>query len=184
MRFTILATALLLTGCMTEETPSSYTPASYTAATQQQFAVAKSAASTCAQHAPNWTTVEAALLQKGYIATPDARLKSIQSKQRATILEKPQSGVVVLIGTKSKEGACIIGLKGMTPEQSYELALPWVEQYGAVSNSERGQNLSKRAVQAWAARVDNRQIYIAAYKTWDVLDVPGAAARLLMYTPG
>ena len=54
---------------------------------------------------------------------------SIQRTQRAVILEKSGTDVIVLLGSRGGEGACIVGLKGMTPEQSFELAQPWVEKF-------------------------------------------------------
>ena len=104
---------------------------------------------------------------------------SIQKSQRAVILEKPGTDVVVLLGASGGEGACIVGLEGMTPQQSFELAKPWVKTFGVRTNAERGQGLAKNAVEAWGTIEENRIVYIAAFKTWDVLDVPGAAARLL-----
>ena len=67
----------------------------------------------------------------------------------------------------------------MTPQQSYRLALPWVAKYDALTNEERGQGLSANAIQAWGRLEEDRIVYIAAYKTWDVLEVPGTAVRLL-----
>lgn len=174
MRFTGLAIAAVLAGCSaTVSTSPAPAPA-------HQFSAAKSAASLCASEAPNWEAVENAFLANGFVETKKTRL---QTGRNEIFLEDEDSDVLVLIGSKGKEGACIVGLPGMTPQQSYELALPWVRKYGAVSNADRGQGLSKKAVQAWAAFDDSRNVYIAAYKEWrEVLNVPGASARLLMTT--
>lgn len=177
MRFTGLAIAAVLAGCSATVDNSMI---STSPAPADQLSAAKSAASLCASKAPNWEAVESAFLANGFVETTDLRLKALRD---AVILEDEDSDVLVLIGSKGKEGACIVGLPGMTPQQSYELALPWVRKYGAVSNADRGQGLSKKAVQAWAAFDDSRNVYIAAYKEWrEVLNVPGASARLLMTT--
>jgi len=84
-----------------------------------------------------------------------------------------------MLGSRGSEGACIVGLEGMTAQQSFELAQPWVRKFDARTNAERGQGLAENAVQAWGTLDDMRVVYISAYKTWDVLGVPGAAARLL-----
>lgn len=72
----------------------------------------------------------------------------------------------------------MVGVEGMTPEQSYQLALPLVAYFEATSNTELGQGLTPNAVEAWRAAGATTPVFIAAYKTWDVLGVPGAAVRL------
>lgn len=74
---------------------------------------------------------------------------------------------------------CIVGLEGMTPQQSFQLAEPRARKFDAQTNAERGQGLVSNAVQAWASIGESRGVYVAAYKTWEVLDSRGAAARLL-----
>lgn len=144
-----------------------------------EFSEAQKAAQVCGRHAPNWSTVENELAAIGYFETTDERLSGVQRDQRAVILESPTSDVLVLLGSRGGEGACIVGMDGMTPAQSYELALPWVREFDAQTNEERGQGLANNAIQAWGRLEEDRIVYIAAYKTWEVLDVPGAAARLL-----
>lgn len=144
-----------------------------------QFSDAQKAAGICGRNAPNWMGAEEALKANGYVETTDERLSNIQRTQRAVILESSDSDVLVLLGSRGGEGACIIGMNGMTPQQSVELALPWVRQFDAKTNADRGQGLAKNAVQAWGVLEENRIVFIAAFKTWDVLDAPGAAARLL-----
>ncbi|MEL6466499.1 MAG: hypothetical protein AAFQ58_16155 [Pseudomonadota bacterium] len=172
----LVAVILLLSGC---DTAVNQTLVSTTPATPQEFSEAKSAASVCGRHAPNWVAASTALKAEGYAETEDPRLASIQRAQRAVILEKPGIDVVVLLGARGGEGACIVGLEGMTPQQSFELAQPWVKKFDARTNAERGQGLAKNTVQAWGTLEEKRIVYIAAFKTWDVLDAPGAAARLL-----
>lgn len=171
----VAAATLLISGC---DTPVNQKLVSTNPATPQQFSEAKNAATVCGRHAPNWVSASTALKSGGDTETENARLVSIQRTQRAVILENSGTDVIVLLGSRGGEGACIVGLKGMTPQQSFELAQPWVEKFDGKTNSERGQGLAKNAVQAWATIEEERIVYIAAYKTWDVLDVPGAAARL------
>ncbi|MEM6638133.1 MAG: hypothetical protein AAF667_19870 [Pseudomonadota bacterium] len=144
-----------------------------------EFSDAQKAAEICGRNAPNWTAAETALKASGYLETTDERLLGIQRSQRAVILESPTSDVLVLLGSRGGEGACFVGSEGLTPQQSFELALPWVRQFGALTNEERGQGLANNAVQAWGTLTDDLIVYIAAYKTWDVLGAPGAASRLL-----
>lgn len=141
---------------------------------------AQQAAQICAQNAPNWVDVENALKVSGFAETQDERLTEIARAQRAAILENASEQVVVLVGSRGGEGACIVGARGMTPQQSFQLASPWAEQFDLQTNEERGQGLANNAVQAWGRIDDTGVIFTAAYKTWDVLDEPGAAARLLM----
>jgi len=148
-------------------------------ASSEQFAMAQQAARVCAQHGSDKEAQLAGFQNQGFAKSTDSRLSAIAKNQKSHILEKSGSDVVVQIGARGGEAACIIGLKGMTPQQSFALAQPWVKKYGALTNQERGQGLANDVVQAWGKLEDERIVYIAAYKTWDVLDVPGAAARHL-----
>lgn len=151
----------------------------------EPFRAAQEAAALCAKDAPDWKAVEARFKASGYARTKNNALDNAARAQKAVVLEAVDSDVVVLIGASTelsgeRSGACIISLPGMTPQQSYELALPWVRKYGAVTNAERGQGLSKKAVQAWGAVGERRIVYIAAYKSADILQEPGASVRLLI----
>ncbi|WP_321830003.1 hypothetical protein [Thalassovita sp.] len=168
--------SVLLAAC---DAPVDQKMVSTVPASAQQFSEAQKAAAVCGRHAPNWVAASQSLKSIGYHETEDPRLASIQKSQRAVILEKTGTDVVVLLGASGGEGACIVGLEGMTPQQSLELAKPWVKTFGVRTNAERGQGLAKNAVEAWGTIEENRVVYIAAFKTWDVLDAPGAAARLL-----
>lgn len=81
-------------------------------------------------------------------------------------------------------GYCYVGLRGMTPEQSYQLALPLVAKYGATTNKENGQGLSDHVVQAWRVQdIGPPTVLIAAHKTWPSgrgrwPSEPGAAVTL------
>ncbi|WP_424967024.1 hypothetical protein [Dinoroseobacter sp. S375] len=76
-----------------------------------------------------------------------------------------------------QSGRCYVGLEGMTPSQSAQLAEIWVNAHNARPNSEFGDGLSDHVSGAWRhfftepARVPSKaayyhRIYIAAYKTW------------------
>lgn len=105
-----------------------------------------------------------------------------------TYLQSASSEVIAIVGRDGPERVCIVGLKNMTPAQSYELAQPWVRQFGALTNAERGQGLSDKVVQAWASLRSDRKVYVAAYKSWAARRSPfprgpGASVRLI-YIPG
>lgn len=144
-----------------------------------QFSDAKSAAAICGRNAPNWDAAETALKANGYLELTEYRQVGILRQFRAVILKSANSDALVLIGSRGGKGACIVGAEGMTPQQSFELALPWVRQFDAQTNADRGQGLANNAVQAWGTSDEDSIVYIAAYKTWNFLSVPGAAARLI-----
>lgn len=79
---------------------------------------------------------------------------------------------------------CHVGLRSMTPQQSYNLALPLVKKFKAKTNAEHGDGLSDHVVQAWRVQsVGPPSVTIAAHKTWPANtggwpDVPGAAVTL------
>jgi len=143
------------------------------------MAAARDAVRICGRTAPDWRSAEAALEAAGYAETTNDRLQAIQRRQGAVILEDGASDVLVLLGARGGEGACIVGAPGLTPPQSTALALPWARQFEAQTNADRGQGLANNAAEAWGTSTDERIVYIAAYKTWDVLEEAGAAARLL-----
>lgn len=162
------------------DTPVDPEMISTTPAPQAQFVAAQQAAATCLDLAPDWAAAEQAFRAQGFVETTDPTLVEVQRRQRAVILGAPNSDVVLLLGSRGGEGACLVGLPGMTPQQSMELALPWVEQFDLQTNAERGQGLAANAQQAWGRISEDQIVFVAAYKTWDILDEPGAAARLLM----
>ena len=166
-----LVLAALLSACVSQEP--------FKPATPQQFNEAQNAVSICGRHAPDWDAISNALNEVGYTATENPRFISIQKSQAAEILEKQETGVVVLLGSRGREGACIVGLEGMSPPQGLELAQSWVKRFAALTNAERGQGLARNVVQAWGAKDKERIVYIAAYNSWDVIENRGAAARLL-----
>lgn len=71
-----------------------------------------------------------------------------------------------VIATVSEEH-CFIGLRDMTPDQSFALANTWAKHFDLQTNAESGQGLSDRVVQAWRAKTNpGTQILVAAHKTW------------------
>lgn len=94
-------------------------------------------------------------------------------------MAKPHTNVVIQFGGDSGTSGCIVGVKGMTSLQRFDLAHSWVQKYGAVSNYELGKGLSHNVIQAWRASDEYPTQFIATYKTWDVLGQPEAAIRAL-----
>ncbi|MEM8978879.1 MAG: hypothetical protein AAGD04_05305 [Pseudomonadota bacterium] len=173
--FFLLTVLLLGCGVSVDEDLISTQPAP-----KLEFVEARKAAALCAKHAPDWAALEEAFKSAGYAKSKDPRLAGFARSTGTAVLDKANTGMRVLVGEKNdQEGACIIGLEGMTPEQSFALAQPWVGAFEAVTNAERGQGLSQNAAQAWASFEAERIIYIVAYKTWNVLFQPGAAVRLI-----
>ena len=82
-------------------------------------------------------------------------------------------------------GYCYVGLRGMTPDQSFRLAQPLVREFGATTNAENDQGLSEHVVQAWQVRNTSvPTVLIAAHRTWpwdrgNWPQVPGAAVTLI-----
>lgn len=68
---------------------------------------------------------------------------------------------------QAAEGYCFVGLRGMTPEQSYRLAQMLVRKYDLATNAELGQGVSSHVVEAWQAKTrPSSRILVAAHKTW------------------
>ena len=157
---------------------------SYFGAPESELVIAKQAADICKATAFTWNLREALFRNAGYVEPTDERLQALADELDGVILVRPESGVVVqlggeaTLGGKSRSG-CIVGLKGMSPQQSYELALGWAEHFDAPTNAELGQGLAKNAIEVWNLYGDRHLVRIAAYKTWEVLGEPGAAARLV-----
>lgn len=82
-------------------------------------------------------------------------------------------------------GHCYVGLRDMTPHQSFILAQFLVKRYGATTNAENGSGLSDHVVQAWRVQPEGvpSAVLIGAHKTWPWdrgrwPSVPGAAVTL------
>lgn len=153
---------------------------SYFDAPLARFAVAQKAVSLCLGTSDGlvWAAREDWFRANGF---QDAMFESEDqdiSDVRAVVLIHPESDVVVQLGKNGGRSGCTVGLKGMSPQQAYELALPLVAHFGAVSNTDLGQGLTPNAIQAWRASGPGYPIFIAAYKTWDILESPGAAVWL------
>ena len=125
-----------------------------------------------------WDLREKIFRQAGYVEAvfedPERNIEEI----RAVILIDPVSEVVVQLGENGGKSGCIVGLKGMSPRQSHDLALPWVRHFDGVSNEDRGQGLTPNAIQVWRGVGTQGQVFIMAYKTWEILETQGAAVRL------
>ncbi|SHG92667.1 hypothetical protein SAMN05444003_1580 [Cognatiyoonia sediminum] len=169
----VLVCSALLIGCAP---PVDDELISYFGAPEQDLAVAKNAVEICGNTSPK--AREEAFRNIGFVnATFVNSERSIDDVDGLLLIE-PESDVVVKLGQDGGVSGCIVGLKGMSPEQSFNLALIWVRKFGAVSNTELGQGLTPNAIEAWRFRGDGFPIFIAAYKTWDLLEEPGAAVRL------
>lgn len=148
-------------------------------ASPDRFAAAQRAVSICAK-LPDVTAMFNAFEQLGH---QRQRLELTTADGKSYISEtiNSQGSDLKIIASSS---GCTIGLESMTPDQSYRLALPWVRQYGLVTNETLGQGLSPHAVQAWRAPdFPSIRILAAAYKTWPVdaglnVSTAGAAVRL------
>ena len=152
---------------------------SYFGAPDENVSEARKAAEICLKN--SFQQREPTFRLSGYVdamfENPERDIEEI----RGTVLIQPNSGVVVQLGEDGKgSSGCIVGLKGMSPRQSHDLALPWVRHFNGVSNEERGQGLTPNAIQVWrgVSPRSRLQVFIVAYKTWDILEVPGAAIRL------
>lgn len=102
---------------------------------------------------------------------------------------------------KRQIAECNVGLAGMTPEQSKQLADIWVKAHGAKSNAEHGDGLSDHVSGAWrrlytgpknappeAAYI--HRLFITSFKTWPHgpyavrSHIPSAAKEVFPKKPG
>ena len=169
--------AFALTGCVP---PVDETQISYFDAPPEKMAVAQRAVALCLDTSGPfaWAAREDQFRVDGF---QDAMFESEDrdiSEVRAVVLIHPESDVVAQLGKDGAKSGCTVGLKGMSPQQAYELALPLVAHFGAVSNTDLGQGLTPNAIQAWRSRGPDYPVFIAAFKTWDILEAPGAAIWL------
>lgn len=172
---TSLIAIALLSGCAPQVDE---TLISYFDAPEQNMSEARRAVDLCLKTSGSWNLREQLFRQARYLdATFEDPERDID-KLRAVVLIQPETDVVVQLGADGGKSGCIVGLKGMTPQQSYELAQPLVAHFGAISNTALGQGLTPNAIEAWRASGTYAPIFIAAYKTWNVLEAPGAAVRL------
>ena len=174
--FIVFSSVLVISGCRTADGISQSTPVE---ASDDQFAFASQAAKVCSDNFPDYKAAEAKFKSLGY--------EEVGWQAGYRYYRSESTDVILIIGRMAKERICIVGLENMTPDQSYKLALPWVNKYDAVTNAERGQGLSDKAVQAWASFGDSWNVYIAADKSWQEKrepfpKTPGASIRLI-YLP-
>jgi len=171
-----------------------------TPASPASFAVAQQAARAC-KHTYDRKTRDNSFRRAGFKVVEQPVTKNGRTFTK-TEITAPDDAVHVIV---SGLGQCWVGLEGMTPEQSAELAQIWVYAFDAEPNSASGNGLSDHVSGAWRnffvepERFPDKpeyehRIYIAAYKTWphgpydpqrsvafDVADfpkVPGAAIAL------
>lgn len=148
-------------------------------ASPEHFAKAKKAVRNCTAY-PNSGAVLAAFERQGHTA---GRARMIL-KDGTELVSNPtitHDDGDLIISVSSRH--CYVGLRGMTPKQSFELAKIWATQYRSSTNAELGQGLSDHVVQAWRTRYPNKTLYVAAHKTWPWdrgrwPNTPGAAVTL------
>jgi len=153
---------------------------SYFGAPEENISEARKAVDICLRTSNSfaWDLREAMFRNAGYVdamfENPEREIEEI----RGVVLIQPENDVVVQLGENGGKSGCIVGLKGMSPRQSHDLALPWVRHFDGVSNEDRGQGLTHNAIQVWRGVGTQFQVFIMAYKTWDILETQGAAVRL------
>ncbi len=191
--------AVILTGCGIPPVDTTYV--SREPASAQDFAVARRAVEACTDPRRS-DRMRAAFERAGF--TVSDKTEALRNGRTITrmIVDDPRDRVSVLVGG----GDCFVGLVGMTPRQSAELAQIWVRAHQAQPNSAFGDGLSDHVSGAWRRfftepprfpdkAAYRHRIYIAAYKTWPhgpydpqrgfgydlgqvFPDTPGAAVKL------
>ena len=146
-------------------------------ASSSQFRIAQTAVSICGQNFPGLESTASNLRAAGFQETQNPRFTGISSLQRFIIFEHPDASILVGLANRGQR-VCLVGLEGMTPNQSFSLAQAWVKRYGATTNAENGQGLSSQVVQAWQSANLDRTVFIAALKSFPFFEKPGAAVRL------
>lgn len=161
-----VAFALGLAGCGIP--PVDKTLISDTPASAESFAIAQKAVRAC--YGENALSK---FRKAGFgVSTQQVKLKNGREVTRS-IISSPDDDVSVLY----RGNSCHVGLKNMTPSQSYQLAQIWVKAFDAKPNSAYGDGLSDHVSGAWRnfftepAIIPGKaayyhRIYIAAYKTW------------------
>ncbi len=159
---------------------------STTPASSMTMNIARKAVRACAE-LPNSTAMFDRFEATGFRSpnAPDfaSRTKAAGGEVRVVIplVSFDDGNVIVQAGI----GYCYVGVRGMTPQQSFELAQPLVSRYKAITNAEHGDGLSDHVVQAWRVQPKGvPRVLIAAHKTWPWSrgkwpSVPGAAVTLI-----
>ena len=172
--FLLLLASVLVSGCMSDQERIIANPAP-----DARIAEGERAAALCQQNMPNTAATETALISSGFVKGKEESTGA-GALNFANSYTSADGTVVTTVGSQgSNEKLCLIRIAGMTPEQSVTLAQPWVQEYGALTNAERGQGLSRDAAQAWGSVESDRIIYISAIKNWRADEIPGGAVRMI-----
>ncbi|MEO1177727.1 MAG: hypothetical protein AAFV87_11330 [Pseudomonadota bacterium] len=143
--------ALVLAGC---DAPERTPPVSDTPVPADVFTLAQQTAAACAEHLPDWEAVVDELTNGAFLESSDPAMRAAARANGGVVIEAADGDLVVAIsGTRARrsgkrETLCFIGAVGMTPDQAFDLAQPWVRRFDLQTNAERGQGLSSDAVQA------------------------------------
>lgn len=176
-----LVATLALGACASQ--PMDESLISRTPASPEKFAFAKKTAKVCADSLPSLPETQEGLEAIGYVSGADPNVKA-RNTPRGPFLQAEGSDMLVVLIGQGRESLCFIGLLGMTPEQSFQLAQPLAESFDGVTNAERGDGLASDVVQAWSGKSPaGATVFIAAYKGWDVLRTPGGAVRIIFVAP-
>ncbi|MFY0618598.1 hypothetical protein [Shimia sp.] len=158
---------------------------STTPASSSIFREAQKAVDACAQ-LPNEKAMYAKFRALGYFKD-NAENSSLQvptSNGSHVVLKSAFRHDTGQIIVQANSRYCHVGLRNMTPQQSYNLAQPLVKKFNAKTNAEHGNGLSDQVVQAWRVQnVGPPTVTIGAYKTWPSNtgkwpETPGAAVTL------
>lgn len=176
----VLTLALIVAGCGGIPPLNSAT-ISNTPASASEMANARRAVETCKQ-LPNGHAMQTAFESQGFVfSTFVLDPRTGDTLDTAPFFSSGDGSLVLQVSTRG----CAVGLRGMTPQQSFELAQIWARHYDLATNSELGQGLSDHVVQAWQAKsYPSSSTLVAAHKTWPwdrgqwPKDEPGAAVTL------
>ncbi|MEM8970745.1 MAG: hypothetical protein AAGD43_01600 [Pseudomonadota bacterium] len=145
---------------------------SETPADPQSYVIAERAVRACTG-LPDRDTVLRSFETAGFgVAVEQVAAQSGRTVPRVIVSPPDEAVVVLYLGN-----SCYVGLEGMTPSQSAQLAQIWVEAHRAEPNSAFGDGLSDHVAGAWRRfftephRIPDKaaythRIFIAAYKTW------------------
>ena len=131
-----------LMACTPDVTPETVS------APPQDISVARQAAGICARHLPDIDAAHAAFIASGY---SESTQPTLTAQRGGRFLSPGDDSALVLLARQGRESICYVGAPGLSPQQAHDLAQPIVAKVGAKTNAERGQGLSRKLVQAWAA---------------------------------
>lgn len=177
----LFSVVMALAGCLGIP-PVNTATISENPASAQRYAAARQAVKICSR-LPDTEAVMRGFEALGY---KRSRLEFTTNDGRTIVSESINSQNTDLKIIASSQG-CTIGLEGMTPDQSFQLAQPWVRKFGLVTNESLGQGLSPHVVQAWQfPRFAHSEILVSAGRTWHIgsglsSNVPGASVRLIYH---